>query len=95
MEINIKLWIPKKSRLVTSDEMIKGLFTPTVNFDSRWCLKEIQWFKLYHSHQASASVSTLASKFKQILERLTSVNTGSNADARYEHGINLLQVGHG
>ena len=32
---HIKLWIPKKSRIVTSDQMSKDVFTPTINIDSR------------------------------------------------------------
>ena len=42
---------------------------------------------ILNSHQASASASTLASKFKRVLDRSKSINASANADTRREHGL--------
>ena len=70
---------------------IEGLFTSSIGIHSyvaasvdAW--KEYTaWFQLHHSHQASESVSKLASKFKSVLDRFKSVK----ADARCKHGLTI------
>ena len=66
----------------------KGVFTSSVGVNSRLDASIDSWKEyidvLHHSHQVSASASTLASKINWVLDRSISVNASVNVILRCE-----------
>ena len=82
-----------ETKLVTKEEKILlgrlvKVYSPRAlgqRWLSHWCFKGTQWFQLPHSHQMLLSVSTLALKFKWVLDRSKIENGSVNTDAWCEH----------